>query len=165
MSNDTDILGLDDETVAQATVSGGRNYLRAGVHLLEISSIKAKLTRKNAKVVIWEFNTLESTTHKPGEIITRFIDVDPEKGLGEFKSAIAAVFGVSFEEVEVRHLRMSYSDNQPLVGKKLRCSAQDGNTKGGNTFTYCTWTNAEVKKAPSPAPMQAKKSALDEALA
>jgi hypothetical protein len=137
--------GIQD---AQATGQSG-NYIKAGVHQLELKRCIQGQTRKKIGFMVAEFKVIKSDVHKPGEIVSYMATDDKDAFLGNCKSLfvaiVAAYGGLSMDQVDHSSIDEELSDGitaepgNAYAGVVLHCTAINVPTKAKTLYTKCLW--------------------------
>jgi len=127
-----------------AKYSEGGNYVKPGVHRFKVMLCKHIKTAphtgsKDAFVV--EMETLESTAHEKGELVTWMATLDKTPSLGNIKMFLmAALPAEDVTEDQIDESVVEYAINEaenPLKDQIVRCSATNIKTKANRDFTKC----------------------------
>ncbi len=126
--------------ISEANYSEGGNYLKPGVYRLETTKVISKKLRTGKDAYIVEFRVLESDNpdHRVGSEVTWMVTLDKEPAMGNIKQYIATACGTTdLSGVDEATAELTVSEEQPLTGKVVRCSAVNITTKAGRPFTKC----------------------------
>jgi hypothetical protein len=131
--------------IEKALVSEGGVYILPGNYTLRILRCKAGTTRKGVGFFVAEFETLASDNpeRKQGCQQSWFVGLDKDAAMGNIKGFIATVEGVDPAEVDEDAVELIVSERNPLMGREVKCSANNIKTRAGGDFTLCRWMPME----------------------
>lgn len=126
-----------------AKPTGSGNYIKPGLHDLEIESVKyLQSSQESGKAFyIVEFKVLGSNAgHAPGEKVSWLVNMANKPALGAIKGFLVAAFNAKDEkEIDDDVALASTHADQPCKGAVVKCQAVQIKTKKGADFTKCTF--------------------------
>lgn len=126
-----------------AKPTGSGNYIKPGLHDLEIESVKylPSSQKANTAFYIVEFKVLGSNGgHAPGEKVSWLVNMANQPALGAIKGFLVAALNAEDEkEIDDNVALASTHADQPCKGVVVKCQAIQIKTKKGTDFTKCTF--------------------------
>ena len=135
--------------IGEAKYSEGGIYLLPGVYRLEIVAVKTLRTRTGKDGFVAEFKVLESSNAQrlPGSSCSWMVTFDKEPAMGNVKQFLATVLGAEMEQITEAVAEAACSEQNPLAGKIVRCSAVEITTKAQRQFTKVKFLKDETSLA------------------
>lgn len=126
-----------------AKYSEGGNYVKPGVHRFKIiccKHIKTGAHTGSKDAFVAEMETLESTVHTPGEIVSWMAMVHQSPAMGNILNFLLAALPQEAKPEDIDETVVEYAVNEaenPLKDCIVRCSAANTKTKANRDFTKC----------------------------
>lgn len=144
------------EQIANAKANRSGNIIRDGRYLFEVVAVTADKKFKG-NMFIAELKVLEAIkTHAAiepnsvGSTVSYIVNLDDKMGLGigNAKSFLMGLFGVSEEEISVDVICEVASEKQPAKGMHIRDEAfsKPKQSKPTESFTHHRWEHVTEKK-------------------
>lgn len=117
-------------------------YPIPGVYpVLFLDSMKIIKSRKGDTLFIAEFDICQSEvpTRPVGTRMSWIVNFRHDASPGNVKMFMAALMGITVDEVDAEGAKFACSDKNPCRGKLIRLEASETITKSGNPFTVCKW--------------------------
>ncbi len=126
--------------IKEAKFSEGGNYLKEGVHRLQVEACKHIKTLAGIDSFVVEFKILESSNpaHLPGSLCSQMIQIKPNTpALGNIKQFLMVALGKETTEDMITEEVLLYtvSEANPLKGRIVRADAHNIMTKKNTPFT------------------------------
>lgn len=129
--------------VSKAQPTGSGNYIKPGLHDLEIESVKylPSSQKANTAFYIVEFKVLGSNGgHAPGEKVSWLVNMANQPALGAIRGfLVAALNAAKVDDVDDEVTLASTHEDQPCKGVVVKCQAIQIETKKKTPFTKCTF--------------------------
>lgn len=130
------------DQIGNAEVNGQGVYPIPGQYELTVRALK--LIKNNSKhdVFVAEFDIDESTedARPAGTQMSWVANLTKHVSApGNVRRFLAALGGVSIEEVGASDAEAAVADDNPFAGTRIRLEATNTKTKAGGDFTQCNW--------------------------
>lgn len=135
-------MGFADK-IANAQVTEGGVYPVPGLYpVVQVDTLKTFTSRRGDELFIAELDVLKSevTARAVGSRMSWIANLSKHDAApGNVKALLAAILGVSDEDIGANEAEAAVSDAQPAHGRLVRLEAVQITTKAGNPFTKCSW--------------------------